>query len=336
MKSSSIHTLSVPLSITISRHLLLTLLTLLPAAAFAQPGTINGTVVDSSGASVAQAQVKLTLDGRAADQEALSTPTGDFSFANVPPGPYRLTFNARGFALKAIAGELAADQTLVLPPTALAIDKVTNQLNVTQTQVEIAQEQIEAAQQQRLLGLVPNFFAVYDRDAAPLNTKQKLQLTTKFWLDPSTFVVNGVIAGVGQAQNTNKGFGQGAQGYAKRYGAGFVGFGTGLLIEKVVVTSLAKQDPRYFVKGTGSSSSRAWWAISRTVVCRGDNKKFQFCYSSLASRFGSGFVTQYFFPASARDSSGVMLRGSAIGLGFNALGNLFQEFLAKKITRKKR
>ena len=336
MTLSSPHALSITPSRSTPRLLLVTLLTLLPAAAFAQPGTIHGTVVDSSGASVAQAQVKLTLDGRAPDQEALSTPTGDFSFANVPPGPYRLSFSATNFALKAMVGELAAGETVNLPPTALTIDKVSNQLNVTQTQVEIAQEQIKEAQQQRLIGLVPNFFAVYDRDAAPLNTKQKLELTTKFWLDPASFVITGISAGVGQAQNTNKGFGQGAQGYAKRYGAGFVGFGTGLLIEKVVVTSLAKQDPRYFVKGTGSSSSRAWWAISRTVVCRGDNKKFQFCYSSLASRFGSGFVTQYFFPASARDSSGVMLRGSAIGLGFNALGNLFQEFLAKKITRKKR
>ena len=335
MKLSFLSDLPLAPSLTIHRLLLVTFLTLTPVA-FAQPGTISGTVVDASGASVAQVQVKLSLDGRAADREAQSTPTGEFSFANVPSGPYRLTFNSTGFALKAITGELAADQTLVLPPTALAIDKVTNQLNVSQTQVEIAQEQINAAQQQRLLGLVPNFFAVYDRDAAPLNAKQKLQLTTKFWLDPSAFVINGAIAGVGQAQNTNKGFGQGAQGYAKRYGAGFVSFGTSLLLEKVVITSLAKQDPRYFVKGTGSNSSRAWWAISRTVVCRGDNKNFQFCYSNLIGRFGNGFVTRYFFPPSARDSSGVILRSSAIGLGFNAVGNLFQEFLAKKITRKKR
>jgi len=319
----------------LSCELLLALLALSPAA-FAQPGTIDGTVVDASGASVASAQIKLILDGRAPDQEAQSTPTGDFSFSNVPPGPYRLTFNANGFALKAIPGELAANQNLTLPPTALAIDKVSNQLNVTQTQVEIAQEQIKEAEKQRLGGLVPNFFTVYDRDAAPLNAKQKLELTAKTWLDPATFVINGMIAGVGQARNTNKGFGQGAQGYAKRYGAGFVSFGTSLLLERVVTTTLTKQDPRYFVKGTGTNSSRAWWAINRTVICRGDNKQFQFCYSSMISRFGNGFVTRYFFPVSARDSNRVILQSSAIGLGFEAVGNLFQEFLSKKLTRKKR
>ncbi len=326
---------SILLNLTVHRFLSFAVLAMVPAV-FAQPGTISGTVVDSSGASVAVAQIKLTLDGRAPDQEVQSSATGDFSLQNVPPGPYRLTFIANGFALKALTGELSPGQALLLPTTALAIDRVSDQINVTQTQAEIAQEQIKTATQQRLLGFVPNFFAVYDREAAPLNAKQKLELTAKFWLAPSTFVINGVIAGIGQAQNTNKGFGQGSQGYAKRYGAGFVSFGTSLLFQKVVVTALAKQDPRYFVKGTGTNSSRAWWAISRTVVCRGDNKKFQFCYSNLAGRFGNGFVTRYFFPASARDSSGVILRSSAIGLGFNAVGNLFQEFLAKKLTRKKR
>jgi hypothetical protein len=310
------------------------LLALTPAA-FAQPGTISGTVVDSSGASVAHAQIKLSLDGRAPDQETQSADSGDFSFPNVPAGPYRLSFKANGFALRTITGELPAGQTLNLPPTALAIDTVTTKVNVTETPSELAQEQIKAEEQQRLLGVVPNFFTAYDRDAVPLEAKQKLELTVKTWFDPATFVVNGVVAGVGQAQNTHKGFGQGAQGYAKRYGASFADYGTMLLLEKVVATTISKQDPRYFYKGTGTNRSRALYAISRTFVCRGDNKKDQFCYSSFIGRFGTGFVTNYYYPAASRDSNGVILRSSAIGLGFDALGNLFQEFVSRKITRKK-
>jgi len=188
-------------------------------------------------------------------------------------------------------------------------------------------------EQQRLLGVLPNFFAAYDRDAAPLNAKQKLELTAKTWFDPSSFVVEGIIAGVWQAQNTHKGFGQGAQGYAKRYGAGFADYGTSLLLEKVVTTTIFKQDPRYFYKGTGTKPSRAFYAISRTFVCRGDNKKDQFCYSSFVDRLGTGFVTNYYYPAADRDKAGVILRNSAMGIGFDALGNLFQEFAARKLTR---
>ena len=319
----------------IQAKLWLTCLLLVPAV-LAQPGTLSGTVVDSSGAVVAGAKITLSLDGRAPDQETESTVNGDFSFATIPAGAYNLSFRANGFAPRYLAGELPAGQTLQLAPTALALDPVSTRVNVTLTQEELAQTQITEATRQRLVGVIPNFFTTYDQDAAPLNAKQKLELTARQWLDPATFFVNGIIAGVGQAQNTNKGFGQGAQGYAKRYGAGFIGYGTGLLLEKVVVTTLARQDPRYFYQGTGSKASRAWHAVKWTVVCRGDNKREQFCYSGLISRFGNGFVTRYFFPASARDSSGVILRNSAIGLGFSAVGNLFQEFVSKKITRKRK
>ncbi len=44
--------------------------------------------------------------------------------------------------------------------------------------------------------------------------------------------------------------------------------------------ALFKQDPRYFYKGTGSKGSRFGYAISRSVICQGDNKKAEFCYSS--------------------------------------------------------
>ncbi len=312
----------------------LMLLTLIPAAR-SQQGSLSGTVVDPSGASVAHAQVRLSLAGRAPDRETQSADSGEFGFSNVPAGAYRLTFSANGFATRIITGELLAAQTLALPQTTLAIDRLVTEVSVTQTQVEIAQQQLKVEEQQRLAGVLPNFFVSYDRDAVPLNTGQKLQLSAKTWLDPSSFVVNGIIAGVWQAENTHKGFGQGAQGYGKRYGAAFADFGTALMFDKVVMASAFKQDPRYFYKGTGTNRERALYAMSQTFVCRGDNKKEQFCYSSLIDRFGIGFVTKYYYPAADRDSNGVILRDAGVGLAVDAAFNLFQEFVAREITRKK-
>jgi len=297
--------------------------------AFAQPGSISGFVVDTTGSSIPRASVKL-----APDRETTSGANGEFSFADATPGPFRLTFAAKGFAAKTIEGELKPAETLSLPPTELVIDTLNTELNVTQTQVELAEAQIKVQEQQRLIGILPNFFAAYDPDAVPLNAHQKLELTAKTWFDPSAFVIEGIIAGVGQARNTHKGFGQGAQGYAKRYGAGFADYGTALLLEKVVMPTIFKQDPRYFYKGTGTKSSRARYAISRTFVCRGDNKKDQFCYSGFLTRFGTGFITNYYFPAADRDSTSTILQNAALSIGFDALGNLFQEFVARKITRK--
>ncbi len=60
-------------------------------------GTVDGSVVDSSGAAVAGAQVTLTNTGT---QEKRVQPTGDqglYSFVNVMPGNYRLDIEKAGF-----------------------------------------------------------------------------------------------------------------------------------------------------------------------------------------------------------------------------------------------
>ena len=59
----------------------------------AQPlsGRISGTVADQSGAVVAGAHVRLTGEDQSPSQELLSGDDGQFSFANVAPGPFQLT-----------------------------------------------------------------------------------------------------------------------------------------------------------------------------------------------------------------------------------------------------
>lgn len=81
---------------------------------------------------------------------------------------------------------------------------ITTEVNVTQTQAEIAELQIKEAETQRLIGLVPNYFVNYNRDAVPLNSKQKFELTWKTFLDPSAFVINGIIAGRGRPKTRTK------------------------------------------------------------------------------------------------------------------------------------
>jgi Carboxypeptidase regulatory-like domain len=325
------------------RHLLFLalLFTLLTAAlpVFSQQGTtagtLIGTLVDTSGASIADSDVKLSINGRGPDQVTRSGINGEFSFQDVPPGAYRLSFSAKDFAPKTITGELAAGETVNLSGIVLAIATFNTDVNVTNTQAQIAQEEIKVEEQQRLLGLIPNYFVTYEPDPTPLNVKQKFELTWKNFFDPAAFVITGMIAGAGQAQNRYPGFGQGAQGYAKRYGASYANYVTASLLERVVMPTIFKQDPRYFYKGTGSTRSRALYAIRRAVICQGDNKRAQFCYSSVIAHFASGALTNYYYPAIDRNSAGVTIENAAIGIGAKAVGNLVQEFVARKLTRKK-
>jgi hypothetical protein len=61
-------------------------------------GSLNGTVVDPSGAVVAQARVEIHNVVSGFDLTAVTDAAGKFSFTNVPFNPYHLTVMADGFS----------------------------------------------------------------------------------------------------------------------------------------------------------------------------------------------------------------------------------------------
>ena len=101
-----------------------------------------------------------------------------------------------------------------------------------------------------------------------------------------TWLVVGAFAGVEQAGNTFAGYGQGAQGYGKRFGANYADGLSDTMIGGAILPSLFKQDPRYFYKGTGTIRSRAMYAIANAVICKGDNGRWQPNYSAHSGRAG--------------------------------------------------
>src|SRR5271170_766797 len=78
-------------------------------------GTIVGQVKDSSGAVLANANVKLTLVANGTTRETKTNDGGDFSAPVIPPGEYAITVSATGFADKTLNGiTLLVDQTVNL------------------------------------------------------------------------------------------------------------------------------------------------------------------------------------------------------------------------------
>src|SRR5271157_4430542 len=64
-------------------------------------GSINGTVVDPSGAVVANASVEVHNPVSGYDQTATTDSKGNFNFTNVPFNPYHMSVTAKGFAQSA-------------------------------------------------------------------------------------------------------------------------------------------------------------------------------------------------------------------------------------------
>jgi hypothetical protein len=296
------------------------------------PGSISGTIIDRTGTGVVGARVKLTQDEQSPSREVVSDDQGKFFFTNIAPGPFHLTITSEGFAPQTSSGNLGSGENYTAPEIALALATNITEVRVSFTQVELAQEQLKDQEKQRVFGVIPNYYVSYVANAAPLNTRQKFQLAWKSTVDPFTFGFTAAIAGIEQAQNRFSGYGQGAQGYAKRYGASYGDLVTSTYIGGAILPSLLKQDPRYFYKGTGSKKSRALYAIANAVICKGDNGHWQPSYSAILGSLASGGISNLYYPASDRDGVALTFENALIGIGASAGANLLQEFVIRKLT----
>ncbi|MGC2364981.1 MAG: carboxypeptidase-like regulatory domain-containing protein [Candidatus Sulfotelmatobacter sp.] len=294
------------------------------------PGSVGGTVVDQSGAVVGGAQVTLTAGGQSR-QEAVSGDDGQFSFVNVAPGPFQLTITAAGFASQTSSGILRAGEIHTVAQIVLSVATNVNQVQVILSPTDVAEGQVKDEEKQRVLGVIPNFYVTYDPHPVALTPKQKFELAWKTTVDPVTFAIVGGIAGVQQAEDAFSGYGQGAQGYAKRYGAGYADLAAGTFIGSALLPSLLKQDPRYFYKGTGSKRSRILYAFANSVICKGDNGHWQTNYSNIVGSLAAGAISNLYYPAQNRGAA-LIFENAAIGVGATAAANLVEEFLMRKLT----
>jgi hypothetical protein len=296
-------------------------------------GSIVGTVLDAEGAEVANALVTLENTDSKVERTLTTDGSGFFKFDAVEPGKFSVTITSTGFATWT-STDLALNQgqSYDLPPVALEIASATTAVEVTVTRHEIAEDQMHFEEKQRVLGIFPNFYASYIWNAAPLSSGQKFRLALRTSIDPVSIAIPAVVAGVEQAQDTFNGYGQGTHGFAKRFGASYTDSFSSTMFGDAILPSLLHQDPRYFYKGTGSTISRALYAIATVVICKGDNGHWEPNYSNVFGNLASASLSNAYYPAANRGAR-LTINNWLIGTGSGAIGSLFQEFLVKKISR---
>ena len=321
-------TLTIPLVLLAGT--LRTLAAQIPSAPTPQlPAHLAGTITDRDGDSIPAARITLTLDAQPS-RTAVTASDGRFAFANLPAGPYSLAVDTAGFAPYQTSGVLQPGADLELPEIALASASTTS-VDVTASQEEIAQAQINQEEKQRILAVIPNFYVSYESNPAPLAPKQKYELALRTLIDPVNLIFNGAAAGIEQATNTYA-WGQGFQGYAKRYAAGYGDTLTDTLLTNALLPVLFRQDPRYFYKGTGSVASRVLYAAANSFVCKGDNHRWQVNYSGILGSLAASGISNAYYPAPNRDGVALTFEGAAIGTGITAFQNIMQEFVVRRLT----
>jgi hypothetical protein len=290
----------------------------------------TGKVEDVTGITIQHAKVTVTGTNEI-PIGVFSDNDGFFAITGLGAGVYNVTIAAPGLeSLEFPNVHLAAGEQKELPLIALPLSNAVS-VTVVATPDEIATEQIKAEEKQRVMGVLPNFYTTYIWNAAPLKAKHKFSLAYHSFLDPVAFVGVGITAGIEQAHNTFPGYGDGPAGYGKRYGAAFADQATGRLLGSAVFPSIFRQDPRYYYMGTGKATTRAWYALSSSVICRGDNGHRQFNYSRILGSLAASAIGNLYRSQQDR-TVGLTFRNTAIGIGAHAGTNLIREFVLRRTT----
>jgi hypothetical protein len=296
-----------------------------------QQGHISGIVTDMGGALIPGATVALEGTSQQDSRSVVANEDAFFEF-NVKAGfPYHVTVSAPGFAdWRSDTLVLKPGQVSSLNDIKLRLQGENASVTVTASRVEIATAQVKLAEQQRVFGFIPNFYTVYDHNAAPLTTKLKFELALKVSIDPVTFAGTGFLAGLNQASDYPK-YGQGLKGYGQRFGAIYTNDLTDIMIGGAILPSILHQDPRYFYQGTGTTRSRLWHALSSPIICKGDNGLWQPNISSLGGYLTSGAIANAYYPPSNR-GVGLVFRTFGVDFSANMANGILQEFVLRKLT----
>jgi len=208
---------------------------------------------------------------------------------------------------------------------------LTTTVHVVASVDEVAQSQVAAQETQRVLGFVPNYYSSYIWDAAPMTPKLKFKLALRAVTDPVSFLAAAGLAGVEQKHDTFPGYGQGSEGYAKRFGAAYADATIGKIVSRAILPTVLHQDPRYFYRGSGSIGSRIVYALQAAVITRGDDGRMQPNYSQVLGNFASSGISNLYRAPGDRTAS-LTFRNGLIMTASGAVENLLREFFSRKLT----
>jgi hypothetical protein len=303
------------------------------AAATSSPAMINGVVIDRDGGCIPGAAVSIV--GHTGDYKSSSTAdaTGHFAFDDLDAkNTYRVTVTAPGFS------EWDSPEIALQPGQDLDLDNIKMNISEVETSVSavfaehLAAQQVKAEETQRVLGIIPSFYVVYERESnvVPMPASLKFNLAIRAETDGVTFMGAATLAAIHQASDTPA-FQQGAKGYAQRFGAAYAGGASDILIGGAILPSLLHQDPRYFYSGEGTTKQRIGHALRAIFLTHGDNGNIEFNYSGIGGDMASAALANTYYPTIDRGTHLFLANWAVLSAG-RAANVLAQEFLGKLTT----
>ncbi len=178
----------------------------------------------------------------------------------------------------------------------------------------------------RIFEVLPNYGTVENANVLPpLTTGQKFRLATAGVFDWGAYPFNGILAGIAQAKNDPKEWGQGWGAYAKRYSQSFADNSIGTYMTTAVFPTLLREDPRYYQMGKGRFVHRAYHAANRLFVCRTDSGHQHFNISESTGNAAAAAVSNIYHVPEERTASRTATTFAFLIL-YDGMNNELKEF----------
>lgn len=176
------------------------------------------------------------------------------------------------------------------------------------------------------------FFPDIATTEGPLSTGEKFKLFVDDSASLSALLGSTLSAGIGQAENSPRGYGQGGEGYAKRFGASMARNASNNFFGEFLLASMLRQDPRFFPQADPTFGGSIKYALTRVVVTRNDHGEDVANWSGLLGPLMSEGLANAYWPEDER-TAGQTFKRYGIDLasraGFNMLRNYWPVFFKK-------
>jgi hypothetical protein len=170
-------------------------------------------------------------------------------------------------------------------------------------------------------------------NAQPLTKAQKFELFVDNSISLHALAGAAFGAGLAQAADTPRGFGQGGDGYAKRFGSSMARLASSNFFGTFVLASALHQDPRFFPRREATFGRSVKYSLERVVITRNDDGKDVKNWSGLLGPLLSEGLANAYWPDQDR-TAGQTFQRYGIDLAVRAGTNLLREYwpmIARKV-----
>jgi hypothetical protein len=165
-------------------------------------------------------------------------------------------------------------------------------------------------------------------NTGPLGSWQKFKLAANNSVSLSTTGAALISSAFGQAIDSPAGYGQGGEGYGKRFGAHMARAASSNLFGTFLLASVLHEDPRFYVKKDLSFKQAVKYAAVRVAVTRSDSGEQAVDFAGLLGPLAGEGLANSYYPEASRGVGGTFTR-YASDLGWKFGGNLLRQYWPK-------